>query len=421
MSAVIGGGLLVVGACDAQREGQDAGQSGGGTPPSELASSTIAVTMPVTTASVTTSSASATRQRTTTTKRDETTTSRRRATTTAEPRSTTTNEPRSTTTKPRRTTTTRPRPTTTTTVPAPLPGVHNPRCVVKINPGDSLSEIVEAIAGDVSVDGLQGENAIAEPDRINAGDYLDICVGNDIDDVTGDERVPEPTPPPVAGRGSGVQAQQQQLNELLAGHGMPALDVDGDSGRLTEQQLCAARVALGQPVSRADMEPGGAEERALMAADALPIPPTAPVSAARWVLIDRTCQVMFVGEGSDRLVFVLPASTGEPGHETRDQNGSPVFRFDPARENNGWHDSSSYPVPADNPLNGNMYMPLYFDDGQAIHGANYVPPEPQSKGCVRLRVESQDALVNWLGLSDVAEPIWDPGRIDLTVNVQGRF
>ena len=44
-----------------------------------------------------------------------------------------------------------------------------------------------------------------------------------------------------------------------------------------------------------------------------------------------------------------------------------LFRYDPATDNGGWHDSASYPVEVDNPLNGNMYKPLYFnDDGQAI-------------------------------------------------------
>ena len=112
--------------------------------------------------------------------------------------------------------------------------------------------------------------------------------------------------------GTGVAAQQQKLNELFAGYGLPALAVDGDSGRLTEQQLCAARVALGLPISRADMEPGGAEEQALMAAGSVPIPAGAPSRSSRWVLIDQTCQVMFVGEGADRVVYVFRTSTGEP-------------------------------------------------------------------------------------------------------------
>ena len=68
---------------------------------------------------------------------------------------------------------------------------------------------------------------------------------------------PPPPPPPV----TGVAAQQQKLNELFYGLGFPGLTVDGDSGRLTEQQLCAARVALGMPISRADMDPAARRSR----------------------------------------------------------------------------------------------------------------------------------------------------------------
>ncbi len=418
---------MLLGACDSQRQAQTAGPSSGGTPGTDVPESTLPVTAPVatelaTTASTTPLTTTTTEPRTTTTltsPRTTTTTIKARTTTTTATATTTTTTARSTTS------TTEPRPrstTTTTTAPARLPGVANPKCVVQIKRGDSLSIIVEAVDDDaVSVGRLQAENGIIDPNTINAGDYLDVCVRNDIDDITGDERAPPTTSPPNAGQKSGVRAQQQKLNELFAGLGMPALTIDGDSGRLTEQQLCTARVALNLPISRADMAPGSGEEQALMSAELLSIPPTAPVSAARWVLIDQTCQIMFVGEGSSRIVFVFPTSTGEPRHETRDQSGSRVFRYDPARENRGWHDSTAYPVEADNPLNGNMYMPLYFDEGQAIHGANYVPPDPQSKGCARLPVASQDALIDWLGLRGAAEPIWDLGRINLTVNVQGQF
>ena len=66
-----------------------------------------------------------------------------------------------------------------------------------------------------------------------------------------------------------------------------------------------------------------------------------------------------------------------------------------------------------------MYKPIYFHRGQAIHGANNVPPEPASKGCARLRVENQESLVAWLGLADVTEEIYEP--IDAIVTVQGDF
>ena len=98
-----------------------------------------------------------------------------------------------------------------------------------------------------------------------------------------------------------------------------------------------------------------------------------------------------------------------------------MFRYNPAVDNGGWHDSSQYPVGVDNPLNGNPYKPLYFDLGQAIHGAMSVPPAPASKGCARLSVANQETLLDWLGLLDATEETWRKNEINLTVNVQGEF
>ena len=196
--------------------------------------------------------------------------------------------------------------------------------------------------------------------------------------------------------------------------------MDGESGRFTRQLLCAARTSLGLPASRTDMAPGSPEEQALMSMQSVSIPAGAPTQSYRWVLIDRTCQVLYAGEGSERLVFVFPTSTGEPGAQTRDQDYSPIFRYNPARGNGGWHNSSDFPVAGDNPLNGNMYKPLYFDRGQAIHGANNVPPEPRSKGCARLRVGDQDALIGWLGLAD-SGPISEADQVGLVVSVNGQW
>jgi hypothetical protein len=191
---------------------------------------------------------------------------------------------------------------------------------------------------------------------------------------------------------------------------------------MTDQLLCAARLSLGMPVSRDDMVPGSPEEQSLMAATALQIPPGAPVSADRWGLIEQHCQVMFVGQGTGQLVFVFPTSTGQADFPTRLQDASRAFRYDPAPATGGWHNSIDYPVGDDNPLNGNMYKPIYFDRGQAIHGANTVPTAPASHGCARLRVSDQDALVSWLGLADQDREIWDGiRRIDFTVSVVGRY
>jgi hypothetical protein len=64
---------------------------------------------------------------------------------------------------------------------------------------------------------------------------------------------------------------------------------------------------------------------------------------------------------------------------------------------------------------------LYFDLGQAIHGANNVPPTPASKGCARLSVANQDMLVAWLGLDAATGETWRKSEINVTVNVQGAY
>ncbi len=136
--------------------------------------------------------------------------------------------------------------------------------------------------------------------------------------------------------------------------------------------------------------------------------------------IDQTCQVIFTGEGDDRVVDVFPTSTGQPGYETRTVTAR-ALRFDPAADNDGWHDSAAFPVKGDNPLNGNMYKPLYFNDGQAIHGAGVIPPEPRSKGCARTFPEHQDMVIEWLGLDKETQATWDADKIGVTVVVQGRY
>jgi len=410
VAGLVTAGLMVLASCSSASEGALTTEPDPTEPdPTESSTTEPAATEPATTEPATTEPA--TTEATTTTSSTTTTT-----TTTIAP-------------------TTVPATTTTTAPPVPVPGQPNPACFVVVAPGDSLGAIVARLGNPaVTVDAVAVENGLANPNAIDVGAQLDVCPGNAIDDVTGAPRVPPtvppppatapaPTPPPpVAGLASGVPAQQQKLNELFGPYGMRQLTVDGESGRMTEQLLCAARLSLGLPVSREDMAPGSAEEQSLMAATGLQIPPGAPVSADRWGLIDQHCQVLFVGQGSNELVFVFPTSTGQGEFPTRLQDSSRVFRYDPARANGGWHNSIDYPVGDDNPLNGNMYKPLYFDRGQAIHGANTVPTSPASHGCARLRVGDQDALIGWLGLADQDGQIWDGiSRINFTVTVAGHF
>jgi LysM repeat protein len=305
--------------------------------------------------------------------------------------------------------------TTTTTTEPPL-DVYEPECVLQVRPGESLSLLADRFDDDtVTAASIRAENGLGD-DVIFPGQFLDVCVGNGVDDITG-EAITERNSALVQ---RDVEAQQIKLNELFAGLGIRELLVDGVSGPVTRQRLCAARLALGLDVNTNDMEPGSEEEQLLMATETLPVPFTSSILSERWILIDVTCQIMFVGAGTDELVFVFPTSTGEEGHRTRMQDLTPMYRYNPAADNDGWHNSTTFPAADDNPLNGNMYKPLYFDRGQAIHGANNVPTSPQSKGCARLRVEHQDLLIDWLGLAD-SGPTTNRAQLNVTVNVQGEY
>lgn len=310
--------------------------------------------------------------------------------------------------------------TTTTTTTVPELDVYDPDCVVEVQEGDSLGAITDAFDDQtVTPETVISENDL-EGDVIHAGWLLDVCVDNGLDDRTGAERAPNQALAD-AKRRAAVVRQQEKLNELFAGSGMRELLVDGISGPVTRQRLCAARLALGLDVNRSDMIEGSEEEELLFATDELRQPFTTALLSERWILIDRTCQVMFTGEGDNGITNIFSTSTGEEGYETRDQDRTRAYRFDPALGNGGWHNSTTYPVPEDNPLNGNMYKPLYFDGGQAIHGSNNVPTTPQSKGCARLRVGDMEALIGWLGLGDVPSATYSTRLINVTVNVQGSY
>ncbi len=307
---------------------------------------------------------------------------------------------------------------TTTTEPAPE--VYDPACVVQVAPGDSLGGIAMSRADEiVTIASLQAENGLTD-EVITPDQLLDVCIDNGLDDITGEQRLERNAAIVAAETFASVAAQQTKLNELLVPYGFPEMPVDGVSGPVTRRALCASRLALGLPVNRADMIPGSEEEQLLLATTTLPIPPNV-ATEGRWVFIDLTCQILMTGEGLDRMVNVFRTSTGEAGHETRLQERTRAFRFNPALDNGGWHESSLYPVPEDNPLNGNMYKPLYFDNGQAIHGANNVPTSPQSKGCARLTPADQDRLVAWLGLDTITGSTYSRDRIGVTVTVRGGY
>jgi lipoprotein-anchoring transpeptidase ErfK/SrfK len=297
--------------------------------------------------------------------------------------------------------------------------VFNPSCVVRADVPGSLDLLDVGDAGvEVRIRSVGRDDFLGR--GLLAGDLVDVCVDNRVNDVSGESRIGRNDPIVAAAVLDDVVQQQELLNQLFAGFAISELDVDGVSGPQTRQRLCAARLALGLPTSTTDMQPGTAEHLQLFSTETLPTPASTAVESERWILIDRTCQIMFLGEGGD-TINVFATSTGTEGFETCDQDRVSAFRFNPASDNGGWHDSTDYPVGVDNPLNGNTYKPLYFDLGQAIHGANRVPTSPASKGCARLRVQDQITLLNWLGLDEATSSIWKANEIRVTVNVQGEY
>jgi hypothetical protein len=290
---------------------------------------------------------------------------------------------------------------TTTTVPEPI-------CKVVAQPGDSLTAIAERHG--ITVEQLAAENLLDPTAVFHPGKEFDVCLGNLVDPSD-----PTWTAPPL----ESVITQQNKLNAFFGNTQLLPLSVDGDSGGWTRQAICVARMGLGLPVHNRHLVPGSEEEATIFAATQLGVPAGAPTDADKWVLVDQTCQVLITGE-RDRIVDVFPTSTGSADHLTFNTRAK-AFRFDPAVDNEGWHDSSSFPVEVDNPLNGNMYKPIYFNDGQAIHGAEFIPPYPRSKGCARTFPKHQDMIIEWLGLQDVTEATWNIKDIGLTVVVQGRF
>ena len=113
-----------------------------------------------------------------------------------------------------------PAPSTTTST--TLPAV-DPDCVVTVESGDSVG-LIATDAG-LTIADVLAENRLGESTVIHPGDELDVCIGNEFDDVTGTSRKP-PSP-------AEVRRQQIRLNELFTGYSMPELLVDGISGPMT--------------------------------------------------------------------------------------------------------------------------------------------------------------------------------------------
>ncbi len=195
---------------------------------------------------------------------------------------------------------------------------------------------------------------------------------------------PATTTPPVplepGSSGPGVLRLQQRLTSLGYWLGAPS----GTFGDSTEQAVYALQKVAG--LSRDGIV--GPKTEAALAAGVVP----RPRSTSGYVIeVDlETDLLMFVTNG--RLNHILNTSTG--GGYTYTDDGisavadTPVGRFGIYRQVDGMVTDSL----------GQLWRPKFFDGGFAIHGDSFVPPYPDSHGCVRVSNEA----IDWIWSDDLA-------------------
>lgn len=96
------------------------------------------------------------------------------------------------------------------------------------------------------------------------------------------------------------------------------------------------------------------------------------------VEVDLQRQVLLVIDSENKVTKILPVSSGN-GKEFESEGFvrdaiTPAGRFTVTNKIKGWRKSAL----------GMLYYPNYFLSGLAIHGSTFVPPYPDSHGCIRI-------------------------------------
>ena len=96
------------------------------------------------------------------------------------------------------------------------------------------------------------------------------------------------------------------------------------------------------------------------------------------VEVDLRRQVLFVINHENKILRILTISSGnDKEFDSEDfvrDAVTPVGRFKVYNKIKGWRKSAL----------GLLYYPNYFLSGLAIHGSKFVPPYPDSHGCIRI-------------------------------------
>jgi lipoprotein-anchoring transpeptidase ErfK/SrfK len=186
---------------------------------------------------------------------------------------------------------------------------------------------------------------------------------------------PQPPPGQIAAPAFDLAAVQQRLAELRYYAG----PIDGRRGPATRHAVMAFQKVNGLSVD-------GVLGPQTLGALAHPVTPTLRGGPPHRVEVDLDRQVLFYVEGG-QLVRIMPVSSGD-GEHYRTESGNlarsltPVGTFQIKRRIHGLRQADL----------GDLYDPMYFYGGYALHGSNSVPARPASHGCIRL--PRADAL--WL-------------------------
>lgn len=176
-------------------------------------------------------------------------------------------------------------------------------------------------------------------------------------------------------RGSAVTTLQKRLNNA----GYWTGSADGVFGHLTQQAVWAVQKANG--LTR-DAVVGPATRRALAEGG---VPSPAAGGGNRLEVHLRRQLILVVRGGATKEVYNTSTGNGEyywyDGKRYRATTPTGWYRVF-STHTNGWQWG---------PL-GNLYRPMYFNGGIAVHGSNSIPAYPASHGCCRLSTAAMDRV-----------------------------
>ena len=190
--------------------------------------------------------------------------------------------------------------------------------------------------------------------------------------------------------GAAVQALQQRLTDLKYDPGT----IDGHYGTETWQAVAAFQKAQGLPRT------GEATPDVLNALPtATPPAPLVPSGGANRVEIDLPHQILMLYEGG-QLVRTMMISSG--GGYRYCVDGACAIAITPG---GSYHIFDKFLGVQTDKL-GQLFNPLYFNGGIAIHGEPSVPLYPASHGCVRIPMSESIWFFNRVPLG---EPVYVVG------------